>query len=89
MRKVLQTANFSKQKKRLHKNQISDLDEAVRIIMISPESGEQKKGDLASVFVYKCHLSGQLYLIAYLFDENTVTLLSVGSHENFYRELKR
>jgi len=89
MRRVLQTANFSKQKKRLHRNQISDLDEAIRIILKNPESGEQKKGDLASVFVYKCRLSGQLHLIAYIFDESCITLLSVGSHENFYRDLKR
>jgi hypothetical protein len=36
-------------------------------------------------------LARQLYLIAYLLDEasETVTLLALGGHENFYRDLKR
>lgn len=89
MRKVLQTRTFANNKKKLHKNQIKELDLAVRAILESPEIGEQKNGDLQSVYVYKCKITKELFLIAYQFDETALTLLMVGSHENFYRDLKK
>jgi mRNA-degrading endonuclease RelE of RelBE toxin-antitoxin system len=89
MRKVLQTRTFANNKKKLHKNQIKELDVAVREILENPEIGEQKKGDLESVYVYKCKITKKLFLVAYQFDEATLTLLMVGPHENFYRDLKK
>ncbi|OEU72055.1 MAG: addiction module toxin RelE [Desulfuromonadales bacterium C00003093] len=89
MRKVLQTRTVANSKKKLHKNQIKELDNAIRKILENPEAGEQKKGDLQGVYVYKCKITKQLFLIAYQFDEATLTLLMVGLHENFYRELKK
>jgi mRNA-degrading endonuclease YafQ of YafQ-DinJ toxin-antitoxin module len=89
MRKLLQTPTFSKHKKKLHKNQIAELDTVIKAIHQDPYIGEQKKGDLASVFVYKCKITKQLFLIAYQFDDSEIILLSMGSHENFYKELKR
>jgi len=88
MRQALQTKTFSKSVKKLHKNQKIELDKAVRSILEKPESGEQKKGDLAGVYIHKCKISHQLYLIAYTFDDKQITLLTIGSHENFYRDLK-
>ena len=89
MRKVLQTRTFANNKKKLHKNQIKELDVAVRVVLENPEIGEQKKGDLQSVYVYKCKITKKLFLVAYQFDETTLTLLMVGPHENFYRDLKK
>ena len=89
MRKVLQTRTFANCKKKLHKSQIKELDNAIRDILKKPEIGEQKKGDLQGVYVYKCKITKQLFLIAYLFDEESLTLLMTGSHENFYRDLKK
>jgi len=89
MRKVLQTRTFANNKKKLHKNQIKELDVAVRAVLENPEIGEQKKGDLQSVYVYKCKLTKKLFLIAYQFDEATLPLLMFGPHENFYRDLKK
>ena len=88
MRKVLQTRTFANNKKKLHKNQIKELDVAVRVVLENPEIGEQKKGDLRSIYVYKCKITKKLFLVAYQFDETTLTLLMVGAHENFYRVLK-
>ena len=88
MQKVLQTRTFGNGKKKLHKNQIKELDNAIREILKDPEVGEQKKGDLQGVYVYKCKITKQLFLIAYQFDETALTLLMVGPHENFYRDLK-
>ena len=89
MRKALQTRTFANNKRKLHKNQIRELDNVVLEILNNPEVGEQKKGDLLGVYVYKCKITKQLFLVAYQFDENTLTLLMVGSHENFYRDLKK
>lgn len=89
MRRVLQTNIFSKNKKRLHKNQVKELDDVIMKILKDPEIGEQKKGDLQGVYVYKCKITKSVYLVAYKFDEATLTLLMVGSHENFYRDLKK
>jgi hypothetical protein len=55
----------------------------------TPEIGEAKKGDLTGDFVYKFKCVGQLALLADEFDPATRLLLLLGSHENFYRELKR
>lgn len=86
---VLQTAAFSRAYKKLHKNQKSDVDDAVEVIIKSPQLGEPKRGDLAGVYVYKFKSNSQLMLLAYEYDPETRMLLLLGSHENFYRDLKR
>ncbi len=86
---VIQSAAFRRAYKRLHPNQKADVDDAVQAIVANPEIGEAKKGDLAGVYVYKFQCVGQLALLAYEYDLATRFLLLLGSHENFYRELKR
>ncbi|MFN9816901.1 MAG: type II toxin-antitoxin system RelE/ParE family toxin, partial [Pseudanabaena sp.] len=76
-------------KKKLNKNQIKDLDNAVREIIKNPEIGEQKKGDLADVWVYKFRMVDRENLLAYQWDEKTRTLIALGVHENFYRDIKK
>ena len=51
--KILQTPSFKKSVKKLHKNQKADLDEAVKSLRLDPLLGEQKKGDLSFMRVYK------------------------------------
>ena len=86
---VLQSAAFARAYKRLHKNQKVDVDSAVEVIVKSPEIGEVKRGDLAGVYVYKFTSQSQLMFLAYEYDPQTRKLLLLGSHENFYRDLKR
>lgn len=87
---VLQTNNFKKTIKKLHSNQKAELDEAVRVIIKEPLIGVEKTGDLSGVRVYKFHMCNQLTLLAYEFKPNipAITLLAIGTHENFYRDLK-
>ena len=88
--RVLVTPTFERAVKKLHKRQKAALDEAVRTIVGQPEAGETKVGDLAGVQVYKFRMGNLLCLLAYrILDENTLKLLMVGPHENFYRDLKR
>jgi mRNA interferase RelE/StbE len=87
--RVLVTPTFERAVKKLHKQQKAALDEAVRAIASQPNAGETKVGDLASVQVYKFHMGTLLCLLTYrLLDENTLKVLMVGPHENFYRDLK-
>jgi mRNA-degrading endonuclease YafQ of YafQ-DinJ toxin-antitoxin module len=88
---VLQTENFKKTVKKLHKNQKADLDKAVRALMESPTLGEQKKGDLSFMRVYKFKLVKQLTLLGYSHQDDSIVLelITLGSHENFYRDVKR
>ncbi len=86
---VQQSAMFKRAYKRLHSNQKADVDDAVANIVREPTLGEAKRGDLAGVFVYKFMCNGQLTLLAYEYDPSTRLLLLLGSHENFYRDLKR
>lgn len=45
----------------------------------------QKKGDLAFLRVYKFKMNKQLTLLGYRFDGE---MLALGSHENFYQDIK-
>jgi hypothetical protein len=86
---VLQSAVFKRAYKRLHPNQKADVDDAVADIVKDPTLGVEKKGDLAGVFVHKFKSNGQLTMLAYEYDPGTRLLLLLGSHENFYRDLKQ
>lgn len=88
---IQQTATFSKQIKKLHKNQKGELDQAIKAIVKNPAIGEMKKGDLNGVQVYKFKMVNQLTLLAYDFNasKKQLILLAIGSHENFYRNLKK
>ncbi len=89
--KIVQTNAFIHAIKKLHRNQILPLKEAIETIKQNPSLGELKKGDLAGIRVYKFRLIHQLILLAYLYEERTdeLTLVSFAPHENFYDNLKK
>ena len=80
--RIVQSNSFKKSVKKLHKNQKSDLDNAVRAIADNPHLGTQKTGDLATVRVYKFKMMKQLTLLAYQIDDGqlVLTLLMIGAH---------
>jgi mRNA-degrading endonuclease RelE of RelBE toxin-antitoxin system len=86
---IIQSPLFARKKKKLHKNQIKDLDNAVRKIVQNPEIGNLKIGDLSGVRVYKFRSNNILFLLAYEIIDNTLYLYTFGSHDNFYRNLKK
>jgi mRNA-degrading endonuclease RelE of RelBE toxin-antitoxin system len=91
---IQQTPLFERTVKKLSKQDKSELDEAIKLILENPEIGEEKVGDLLGVSVYKFKMNKQLVLLAYSIDAEkqapviTLYLLKLGSHENFYRDLK-
>ena len=86
---VLQTPLFARQKNKLNKKQLQDLDKAVKEIIKNPKAGEQKRGDLSSAWVYKFKMVKRLYLLAYEWDVKSRILIALGVHEIFYRDLKK
>ena len=87
--RIEQKPTFKRVYKKLHSNQRQFVDDAIRAILADPRRGEEKKGNLAGVFVYKFDCVNQLYLLAYQWDEASRVLIGLGPHENFYRDIKR
>ena len=86
---VLQSPLFSRQKKKLHKNQIEVLDREIEKLIKNPEVGKQKKGDLKGVWIHKFKVGSQLFLLAYQWDSEVRYLIALNTHEGFYKSLKR
>lgn len=65
--------------------------EALEQIAENPFSGERLKGDLTAIYSYHLKVAGVEYRIAYQIkkQEILVIVLQIGTHENFYEELKK
>jgi mRNA interferase RelE/StbE len=85
--KIYQSRLFEKKVKKMTKAEKEALDREVKSIAENPNIGEEKKGDLKSVFVHKFKLKTSLYLLAYRKAEKDLELVMIGSHENYYRDL--
>ena len=87
---IIQSSSFKKAIKKLHSNQKADLDDAIRDIIADTHIGVQKTGDLCTIRVYKFKMVKQLTLLAYQIDDGqlVLTLLMLGSNENFHRDVK-
>ena len=86
---------FAQYVKKAHKPLQLAIEDEVALICTSPEIGEVKVGDLAGIRVHKFRFSRQEYLVAYRPSEKDMPMefliidfYQVGSHENFYAELK-
>ena len=72
----------------MSKAEKSALDREVKNIAENQNVGEEKKGDLKGVFVHKFKLKTNLYLLAYRKTGADLEMIMIGSHENYYRDLK-
>jgi mRNA-degrading endonuclease YafQ of YafQ-DinJ toxin-antitoxin module len=87
---LLLTPAFARQIKKLHKNQKASLDRALRQLVNNRLLGDAKTAELKGVYVLKFKINAQEWLLAYrLISQESLKLLLVGPHENFYRELKK
>jgi mRNA interferase RelE/StbE len=86
--KIYQSRLFEKKVKKMSKAEKDALDREVRNIAENPNIGEEKKGDLKGVFVHKFKLKTNLYLLAYKKAGTDLELVMIGSHENYYRDIK-
>ncbi|MSV87621.1 MAG: type II toxin-antitoxin system RelE/ParE family toxin [Actinobacteria bacterium] len=87
---ILSTPTFDRSVKKFAKNQKVVLDKAVKALLKNPLIGEAKKGDLRGIYVYKFKILDKQFLLGYqLPKKNEIKLLMIGTHENFYRDLKK
>jgi hypothetical protein len=87
--KVYQSRSFEKKVKKFNAKEKRELDSEIKKIIQDPSVGTEKKGDLRGIFVHKFTLRNQLYLLAYrLIPEDSLELIMIGPHENYYRDLK-
>ncbi len=86
---VFQTPTFVRKYKKLHIQEKHVVDQAIDAIIKNPTLGQAKKDDLTGVFVYKFKIHQQEMLLAYQWDPKRRRLLTLGVHENFYRDLKK
>ncbi|MCC5845121.1 MAG: type II toxin-antitoxin system RelE/ParE family toxin [Verrucomicrobia bacterium] len=87
--RVLASPLFGRKVKKLKANEKKELDAEIKRLLENPTLGQEKKGDLEGIRVHKFKMNRQQILLAYEVTESELTLLTFGSHENYYRDLKR
>lgn len=93
---------FSQFIKKAHKPLQLAIEDEVEVVCEDPEVGEPKVGDLAGIRVHKFKFNRQDYLMAYRLPTPEqreadgvdiewllIDFYQVGSHENFYADLKK
>ncbi|KTD64825.1 type II toxin-antitoxin system RelE/ParE family toxin [Legionella spiritensis] len=89
--KIKQSNSFKRTIKKLPKQHKTLLDNEVKKLTKNPLLGEKKKGDLDFLRGHTFKLHNQDVLLGYMYEEDVLvlTLLKFGSHENFYRDIKK
>ena len=64
------------------------MDDEIKKIAKNPLIGEEKKGDLRGVYVYKFKIKSSQYLLSYRTVKAALELIMIGPQENYYRDLK-
>ena len=86
--RITQSRTFEQRVRRFRKQEKAILDRQVRKIAKKPSIGQEKRGELRGVFVYKFKIHATQYLISYrMTDTDTLELIMIGPHENYYRDL--
>jgi mRNA interferase RelE/StbE len=86
---IYQSNSFAQKVKKMLKQEKEFLDQEVLKISQNPSLGEEKKGDLAGVFVHMFKINTMQYLLAYRKVGQDLELVMIGPHENYYRNLKQ
>ncbi len=86
--KIFQSSSFGRKVKKFNRKEKLELDDAVKEIANNPSIGNEKKGDLRGIFVYKFKVSKTEFLLSYRIVDEDIELITVGIHENYYRDLK-
>ena len=80
---------FKKAYKKLPRSHQLMVNDVIKAIIQNPEIGDEKRGDLSGIYIYKFKIHHQEFLLADEWDSMQRLLLALGVHENFYRDLKR
>jgi len=86
--KILQSRSFERKVKKFSKKEKKELDKQILKIAENPSVGIEKKGDLRGVYIHKFKIKNTQYLLSYRLIRDDLELISIGPHENYYRDLK-
>ena len=87
--RVVASLQFLKKLKKMPKLRRAKVDAQIVRLQKTPDLGEEKKQDLAGVFVHKFKVNRQQLLLSYRIVGDELQLITIGTHENYYRDLKR
>ncbi|HAM53583.1 MAG TPA: addiction module toxin RelE, partial [Nitrospiraceae bacterium] len=79
--KVYQSGIFENKVKKFSKQEKELLDGEIKKIAENPLIGEEKKGDLRGIHVYKFKIKSSLYLLSYRMVKSDLELIMIGPHE--------
>ena len=86
--RIIQSRTFEKRVSRFRKQEKRILDQQVKSIVKNPSVGQEKRGELRGIFVHKFKIHATQYLLSYrMAGADTLELIMVGPHENYYRDL--
>jgi mRNA interferase RelE/StbE len=86
--RIIQSRTFEKRVRQFAKQEKKVLDQQIRKIAENTAIGQEKRGELRGVFVYKFKIHATQYLLSYrMADAETLELIMIGPHENYYRDL--
>ena len=86
--RIIQSRTFEKRVRRFRKQDKKVLDQQVRKIVQNLAIGQEKRGELRGVFVHKFKIHSTQHLLSYrMADAETLELIMIGPHENYYRDL--
>jgi mRNA interferase RelE/StbE len=86
--KIYQSRTFGNKIKKFSQQEKKIVDQEIKKIAGDPLLGEEKKGDLRGVCVYKFKIKSIEYLLSYRMIKTDLELIMIGPHENYYRDLK-
>lgn len=89
--RIIQSRSFAKRVQQFRKQEEKKiLDKRIRAILDNPNIGLEKRGELRGVYMYKFKIHTTEYLLSYqLKDADTLELIMIGPHENYYRDLEK
>ena len=86
--RIIQSRSFETRVQRFRKQEKKVLDQQVRRISKDPSIGQEKRGELRGIFVHKFKIHATQYLLSYrMAGADTLELIMIGPHENYYRDL--
>jgi hypothetical protein len=65
------------------------IEDEVEAVIHNPLTGEGKKGVLTGFWIHEFSHLGQKFLLSYVIQTGEICFSTIGSHENFHRELKK
>ena len=86
--KIFQSRIFENKVKKFSKQEKEILDGEIKKTIENLLIGEEKRGDLRGVYVHKFKIKSIQYLLSYRMMKADLELIMIGSHENYYRDLK-